>query len=78
MLWKELSEPSVYIGKSLHPFSHNWKSINCEEILAMTEEFSGKKKIHEMEATVSKKTVRKKHYSTKRRIQDNFQWSGFI
>lgn len=41
------------LGSPNTPFLHNWKSINCEDILVMTEKFSGKKKkIYEMEAIV--------------------------
>lgn len=66
------------LGGPCIPLCHNWTSIHNEERLVVTEKFSEKKKkICEIEATVSKKTVRKSH-NTKRRIRDNFLWSGFL
>ena len=50
----------IHVGSSYTLFLYNWKSINCKDILVMTEKFNGKKKrIHEMEETVSKEAVRK-------------------
>lgn len=64
------------LGSPYTLFLYNWKSVNYKDILVMTEKFNGKKKkIHEMEATVSKEAVRKSYYSTRRRIQDTFSWS---
>lgn len=50
----------IQVGSSYTLFLYNWKSINYKDILVMTEKFNRKKKkIHEMEGTVSKEAVRK-------------------